>query len=307
MTSSKNVYSRKRIIAVTKLSIMKKYDYGHLEEIEVRREDQQLYKFREGMRMKYLPKRKWSNLDKRRARVMGGNVSDNGDDYDDDEDNDANDDDSDEKRTESDRDENPNLNQSDEEYEEEDEEYVDERVHTPPDYQLTYEEKDDDEEKMDEEDDDEVTKELYKDVNMNLGNRDADMTDADHGGADQQNTDGTMQSSSVSSDFTRKLLNLENPSPFDNGIASLMDTTVHHEEQGNRYINNKLREAINKAIQAHNLDSRQEAHDEKDEYIALADTSMRTIIKEEVTTQLPQILPQAVSDFATLVTRKNVT
>ncbi|GJX87794.1 hypothetical protein Tco_0339808 [Tanacetum coccineum] len=27
---------------------MKKYDYGHLEEIEVRREDQQLYKFREG-------------------------------------------------------------------------------------------------------------------------------------------------------------------------------------------------------------------------------------------------------------------
>ncbi|GJR20307.1 hypothetical protein Tco_0968834 [Tanacetum coccineum] len=27
---------------------MKKYDYGHLEEIEVRREDQKLYKFREG-------------------------------------------------------------------------------------------------------------------------------------------------------------------------------------------------------------------------------------------------------------------
>ncbi|GJR26852.1 hypothetical protein Tco_1103084, partial [Tanacetum coccineum] len=27
---------------------MKKYDYGHLEEIEVRREDQQLHTFREG-------------------------------------------------------------------------------------------------------------------------------------------------------------------------------------------------------------------------------------------------------------------
>ncbi|GKF86143.1 hypothetical protein Tco_0253970, partial [Tanacetum coccineum] len=47
MTSSKIVYSRKRIIAVTRLKIMKKYDYGHLEEIEVRREDQELYKFRE--------------------------------------------------------------------------------------------------------------------------------------------------------------------------------------------------------------------------------------------------------------------
>ncbi|GKF17794.1 hypothetical protein Tco_0062712 [Tanacetum coccineum] len=34
---------------------------------------------------------------------------------------------------------------------------------------------------------------------------------------------------------------------------------------------------------------------------------MRTIIKEEVTTQLPQILPQAVSDFATPVKEKNVT
>ncbi|GJX89138.1 hypothetical protein Tco_0341152 [Tanacetum coccineum] len=48
MSSSKDVYSRKGIIAVTRLTIMKKYEYGHLEEIEVRREDQQLYKFREG-------------------------------------------------------------------------------------------------------------------------------------------------------------------------------------------------------------------------------------------------------------------
>ncbi|GJS13571.1 hypothetical protein Tco_0408043 [Tanacetum coccineum] len=138
---------------VTRLTIMKKYDYGHLEEIEVSREDQQLYKriaiqrrvedlqlgvksyqkklnltksdtFRSnlrnriaytayldikgviykdqnnrnrliradelhkfsdgtlndvqtalhdiasGIRMEYLPKRKWSGLDKRRARVM---------------------------------------------------------------------------------------------------------------------------------------------------------------------------------------------------------------------------------------------
>ncbi|GKA26203.1 hypothetical protein Tco_0712312 [Tanacetum coccineum] len=147
LTSSKDVYSRKRIIAVTKLTIMKKYDHGHLEEIEVRRDDQQLYTFKEGdfkrlrlkdiedmlllliqqkltnltiderydlnvalcmftrrifkrkrlmrigelqkfsdgtlndvrtalhniaagIRMEYLPMRKWSNLDKKRARVM---------------------------------------------------------------------------------------------------------------------------------------------------------------------------------------------------------------------------------------------
>ncbi|GKF05718.1 hypothetical protein Tco_0036386, partial [Tanacetum coccineum] len=104
----------------TRLKIMKKYDYGHLDETEVRREDQQLYTFKEGdfprlrlqdiedmllllsninilmrtdelrkfndgklidvptalhdiasgIRMEYLSKRKWSNLDKQRARVM---------------------------------------------------------------------------------------------------------------------------------------------------------------------------------------------------------------------------------------------
>ncbi|GJV22854.1 hypothetical protein Tco_1375549 [Tanacetum coccineum] len=87
------------------------------------------------------------------------------------------------------------------------------------------------------------------------GNKDVDMTDADQSGADQQNASqqsgfdqkeedahvtltpvldtqkirDPTQSSSVSSDFTSKLLNLDNPSPTDTMIASLMDTTVHHE------------------------------------------------------------------------------
>ncbi|GJX88643.1 hypothetical protein Tco_0340657 [Tanacetum coccineum] len=39
---------RKIIIAVTRLTIMKKYDYDYLEEIEVRRDDQKLYTFKEG-------------------------------------------------------------------------------------------------------------------------------------------------------------------------------------------------------------------------------------------------------------------
>nr|GFA27772.1 hypothetical protein [Tanacetum cinerariifolium] len=34
MSLSKDVYSRKQIIVVTRLTIMKKYDYGHLEDIE---------------------------------------------------------------------------------------------------------------------------------------------------------------------------------------------------------------------------------------------------------------------------------
>ncbi|GKD47999.1 hypothetical protein Tco_1276975, partial [Tanacetum coccineum] len=48
LTSSKDVYSKRIIIAVTRLIFMKMYDYGHLEEIEVRRDDQKLYTFKEG-------------------------------------------------------------------------------------------------------------------------------------------------------------------------------------------------------------------------------------------------------------------
>ncbi|GJY81210.1 hypothetical protein Tco_0493961 [Tanacetum coccineum] len=322
---------------------------------------------------------------------------DDGDSYD-------NDDDSDDKRMESHRDEIPDPNQT--------------NIHE--------EENINDEEKLDEEEDDEITKELYKDINVSLGNKDAEMTDAEQGGADQQNvsqesvygqveedaymtlttvhdtqkTDGATQSSSVSSDFISKLLILDNPSPTDIDIASLMDTTIRHEETSSqtsslysvpittipevtttisppppffnplqqqatptqtpttseattsffvlpdfssvfkfndrvtkletdlsemkevdkyaqalssipaivdRYIDEKLREAIQKAIKAHNFDYREEAQAEKREYIELVDTTVRAVIKQEVSTQLPQILPQAVSDVATPVIEKNVT
>nr|GEX39462.1 hypothetical protein [Tanacetum cinerariifolium] len=102
------------------------------------------------------------------------------------------------------------------EHEEED---VDERVQTPLDCELTDDEKIHDEENIDKEEEDEVTKELYDDVNVNLGNKDTEMINADQ---------GPTQSSSVSSEFTSKLLNIDNPSPADNEIASLIDTTAHH-------------------------------------------------------------------------------
>ncbi|GKA20181.1 hypothetical protein Tco_0700170 [Tanacetum coccineum] len=209
----------------------------------------------------------------------GNNNDDDG--YDND--NDDNDDnDSDHERTKLDRDKNPNLNQFAEEHEEEEEEEnVDE-----------FTDKEDDKENEEQSDDGE---ELYKDVNVNLRHEDEE-EDAHvtlttvH---DTQKTEGLMQSSFVSSDFIEKLQNFENVSPDDNEIASLMDTTVH------RYINNKLGEVIHKAIQSHNEECREEAQAEKHEYIDLVDMSVRTIIRDEVKTQLPQILPKAVSDFAT--------
>ncbi|GKE85511.1 hypothetical protein Tco_1559253, partial [Tanacetum coccineum] len=152
--------------------------------------------------------------------------SDEEDDDDDDFDNDSDDnDESDDKRMKSKRDEIPDPNKTNEEHNEEEEEYDDV-------FNIEEEEKIDYEESMNKEEDDEVTNELYDDVNVNLGNEDTDMTNADQGASGQQNaskesgfeqvkegahvtltpvldthkTGGPTQSSYVSSDFTSKLL-----------------------------------------------------------------------------------------------------
>ncbi|GJU10621.1 hypothetical protein Tco_1133017 [Tanacetum coccineum] len=119
---------------------------------------------------------------------------DENDDFNDEDDDGCNDDDS-------------GSNDDDYKEEEQDEEYV----FSPE------KDKYDDEEKMYEEEDDDVTKELYGDLNITQGLKDTDMTNAEQ---------GTMQSSSISSDFTSKLLNLDNTGPDVNEIASLMNTAI---------------------------------------------------------------------------------
>ncbi|GJZ30106.1 hypothetical protein Tco_0575153, partial [Tanacetum coccineum] len=288
----------------------------------------------------------------------GNNGNDGDDDDANDEDkqegDDTNDDDeeTDNDRTESDRIKIPILDQSTTKYYEKEEEKLD------------------DKETMNDDEDDEVTKELYEDVNVNLGNEDTEMTNADQGASEQQNVsqesgfeqveedahvtltpvldaqkaDEPVQSSSVSSNFTSKLQNLENPSLADNEITLLMETSAPEITSGftttiplppsffnpllqhatpaptpttskattsftslldfasvfkfnervtnlekdlsdikqvdqyaqalssipaivDRYMDKKLGEAINKAIQAHNFDCRKEAQAEKWEYI----------------------------------------
>nr|GEX24539.1 hypothetical protein [Tanacetum cinerariifolium] len=212
------------------------------------------------------------------------------------------------------------------------------------------EEKINDEETMDKEEDDVVTKKLYDDVNSGFEQEEEDAHVTLTPVLDIQKADEPVQSSYVSSDFTSKLLNLENPSLADNEIASLLDITVCHETTipeitssfttptpppppffnplsqkatptptstasetttsllalldfdyvfkfnervsnlekdlsemkqvdqyakalssipaiMDRYIDNKLGKAINKAIQTHNFDCREEAQTENREYI----------------------------------------
>ncbi|GJT93154.1 hypothetical protein Tco_1081999 [Tanacetum coccineum] len=149
----------------------------------------------------------------------------NSDDLSDDGDNDDHDDDSDEERIKSDRDEIPdlkltNVDQTEHEELEYDDEFYEEE-----------EENIDDEETMYDEEDDEVTKVLYDDVNVNLGNEDTNMTIADQDALDQQNVSQESGFEQVEEDAhvtLTPLLNLENPSPADNEIASLLETSSHH-------------------------------------------------------------------------------
>nr|GEV60991.1 hypothetical protein [Tanacetum cinerariifolium] len=225
--------------------------------------------------------------------------------------------DSDDEWMKADRDEilDPNLTNVDQtEHEEED---ADERVHTPSDYELTDDEKIynqeyiNDEQRMDDEEEDKKANEL-------------------------------VQSSYVSSDFTRKLLNLKNPSPADNEIAFLMDTTTRHAivvlEITSSFtttiplplrslilfyklqpylllfwiflsvlrFNDKVTNLEKDLSEIKQVDHK-EAQAEKQEYIDNIDSTVRTIIREEVKTQLPKILPKAVLAFATPVIERNVT
>nr|GFA75769.1 hypothetical protein [Tanacetum cinerariifolium] len=112
-----------------------------------------------------------------------------------------------------DEDENPNLNQNDDEEEEYEEEYV----RTPDNYEFF--------------NDDEENEELYKDVKVRLKyaeheeevKGDAEMTDAGRDNVSQEN-------SSISSDFSNQILNLDNALLVDNESVSMMNVKVHHEE-----------------------------------------------------------------------------
>nr|GEW03877.1 retrovirus-related Pol polyprotein from transposon TNT 1-94 [Tanacetum cinerariifolium] len=87
------------------------------------------------------------------------------------------------------------------------------------------EDKDDNDDSMDDEEDDEVIEELYDDVNVNLGNDDTEMTDANQGGSEQQNV---SQESGFQQEEEDAHVTLSPPSLADNKIASLMETSAPH-------------------------------------------------------------------------------
>nr|GEW38564.1 putative reverse transcriptase domain-containing protein [Tanacetum cinerariifolium] len=235
-----------------------------------------------------------------------GNDDDNGNDDDSGNDDDGGNDAQNSKQTDLDDDENPSFTLNNYKEEEQDEEYV----------HILEKDKSDDEEKMYEEEDDDVVKELYGDLNVDREDKDADMTYVEQGRADQQNashesmfvheeedahvtlttvhdkTEGPLQSSSFSSEFTSKLLNFDDPSP---DINSLMDTlTVPSPPPP---VNPSphltiLKEEVNVAVWLQSNKLREEAQAENQEFINQVDSTMKAIIKEHVLAKVTKIMPQ---------------
>ncbi|GJY06913.1 hypothetical protein Tco_0373967, partial [Tanacetum coccineum] len=170
--------------------------------------------------------------------------------HDSDDDNDDNDNEDDDQenysqRTESDDEGDdfvhPNLStyKADEEEEEKEEEKSkdddevasDQKVSTPPDYELTEEDvNQDDDDTMGEDQEDEENGELYGDLNLNLDRQNAEMTDAQTN-QEMEEAHVTLttkppvvkqQSSSVSSNLVAKFIN---PSP-NTGIDSILNPNV---------------------------------------------------------------------------------
>ncbi|GKE40072.1 hypothetical protein Tco_1463477 [Tanacetum coccineum] len=73
------------------------------------------------------------------------------------------------------------------------------------------------------------------------------------------------------------------------------------------HLGTRLEDSIQKALRLYNAEFKKEAQAEKKRYIDLIGKSMKDIINDEVKTQLPQILPKAMSNFATPVIKCTVT
>nr|GEZ22665.1 hypothetical protein [Tanacetum cinerariifolium] len=175
------------------------------------------------------------------------------------------------ERTNLDEEENPNLSLNvDKEEETQEEEYI----HTTDYFVPTDEEIDDENNKFDDEEYDD----LYKDVNVRSKV------------AEHKETEGSKQSSFVSSEFASKFIILDNVSPVVDEVASMMNVNVFQEESSTQ---------APPLLSVSVMEFKKKAQEEKDRYINLIQKSIKDIIKDEVKSQPPHILPKEESDFAT--------
>nr|GEV93107.1 reverse transcriptase domain-containing protein [Tanacetum cinerariifolium] len=147
-----------------------------------------------------------------------------------------------------------------------------------------------------------------------------------------QKTESLKQISSVSSDFASKFLIFDNVSPMIDEVASMMNIFLpcldlikeslpwkelsQHKQADHStqlmesvksqlptmvddLLSTRIRYATRIALESYTKDFEKKAQEERKLYIDVVEKSLKDIIKDEVKSILPQILPKEVSDFAT--------
>ncbi|GJY47530.1 hypothetical protein Tco_0436593 [Tanacetum coccineum] len=162
---------------------------------------------------------------------------------------------------------------------------------------------------------------MYNDVNINLEGRDTEMTDALLGNVKTtQVTEDThviitvvtpevqQQSSSVSSGFISKMLYLYDI-VFEDRVKYLEDDFLEFKQTNlfaeavssipgivDKYLANKMNEAVKAVVQLQSDRLRKEAHAENEDFINKIDENIKKIIKEQVKVQVKEqvskILPR---------------
>ncbi|GJW61301.1 hypothetical protein Tco_0110636 [Tanacetum coccineum] len=72
-------------------------------------------------------------------------------------------------------------------------------------------------------------------------------------------------------------------------------------------LSTRLEDSIQKAFRSYIAEFKKKAKDERKRYIDLVEKSVKDIIKDKIKTQLPQILPKEVFEFATPVIQSTIT
>nr|GEU44889.1 hypothetical protein [Tanacetum cinerariifolium] len=153
----------------------------------------------------------------------------------------------------------------------------------------------DDEETMFEEEDNDVTKELYRDLNITQGLRDTDLTNAQ-----QDSTTTTYPTTTLP-----EIPNIASLFQFDQRVSAL-ETKVSEFNQTSQfakvvslipsivdnYLASKLKEEVNVAGRLQSNKLKEEAEAENQEFINQVDSTMKQIIKEQVKAQVSKIMPQ---------------
>nr|GEU95924.1 hypothetical protein [Tanacetum cinerariifolium] len=234
---------------------------------------------------------------------------------------------SDSKRTNSDEDKKPNLSQNDDD----EEEYKEEYLRTPNNYEFS--------------DDYEEYEELYKDVNVRLndaeheleGKGDAELTDVGRDDGTQETTyeqvkddehstptptpapitETTTTSIAILLDFSSlfgfdqrvsvlekelsRLKQVDYSAQLLETIKSQIPTMI------DAHLSTRLEDSIQKDFRSYIAEFEKKAQGEKKRYIYLIEKLVKDIIKDEVKSQLLQILPKEVSDYITLVIQSTIT